>query len=55
MIHFSLEIPELEWEIGMGCLSGKFTTIEGILQDLRTELIDKNPFAMGDSAIHEGR
>lgn len=51
----SMSIPELEWDIGMGCLSGKFTTIEGILNDLKTELIDKNPFAHGDSAIHEGR
>lgn len=48
-------IPELDWDIGMGCLSGKFTTIEGILADLKTELIDKNPFAHGDSAVHEGR
>ena len=39
----------------MGCLSGKFTTIEGILKDLRTDLIEKNPFASGDSAVHEGR
>ena len=51
----SIRIPELDWDIGMGCLSGKFTTIEGILKDLRTDLIEKNPFASGDSAVHEGR
>jgi len=51
----SIRIPELDWDIGMGCLSGKFTTIEGILKDLKTDLIEKNPFAAGDSAVHEGR
>ena len=34
----------------MGCIAGKFTTLEGILNDLKEHLIDKNPFAMGDSA-----
>ena len=51
----SIRIPELEWDIGMGCVAGKFTTLEGILNDLKTELIDKNPFAAGDSSVHEGR
>merc|ERR1711953_396948 len=46
----SIQIPELEWDIGMGCIAGKFTTLEGILNDLKEHLIDKNPFAMGDSA-----
>ena len=48
--NFSIQIPELEWDIGMGCIAGKFTTLEGILNDLKEHLIDKNPFAMGDSA-----
>lgn len=51
----SIQIPELEWDIGYGCISGKFTTVEGLLTDLRHDLIDKNPFSSGDSAIHEGR
>jgi zinc finger protein len=51
----NIQIPELEWDIGMGCISGKFTTVEGLLTDLRTDLIDKNPFSSGDSAVHEGR
>ena len=51
----SIKIPELEWDIGMGCVAGKFTTLEGILNDLKTELIEKNPFAAGDSSVHEGR
>jgi len=51
----SIRIPELDWDIGMGCVAGKFTTLEGILGDLKRELIEKNPFASGDSAVHEGR
>ncbi|CBY20763.1 unnamed protein product [Oikopleura dioica] len=38
-----------------GLLGGKFTTVEGLLTDLRTDLIDKNPFSSGDSSVHEGR
>jgi len=51
----NIRIPELDWDIGMGCISGKFTTVEGLLTDLRTDLIDKNPFSSGDSSVHEGR
>ena len=39
----------------MGCIAGKFTTLEGILNDFKRDLIDKNPFASGDSSVHEGR
>eukprot|EP00069_Balaena_mysticetus_P005697 bmy_18241T0 len=45
----SLEIPELEFELGMAVLGGKFTTLEGILKDIR-ELVTKNPFTLGDSS-----
>lgn len=30
-----MEIPELEFELGMAVLGGKFTTLEGILKDIR--------------------
>lgn len=30
----SVEIPELEFELGMGALGGKFTTLEGLLKDI---------------------
>lgn len=30
-----MEIPELEFELGMGALGGKFTTLEGLLKDIR--------------------
>ncbi|XP_054853282.1 zinc finger protein ZPR1 [Eublepharis macularius] len=43
-----VEIPELEFELGMGALGGKFTTLEGLLKDIQT-LVEKNPFTLGDS------
>ncbi|EMP35118.1 Zinc finger protein ZPR1 [Chelonia mydas] len=45
----SVEIPELEFELGMGALGGKFTTLEGLLKDIQ-DLIVKNPFTLGDSS-----
>ncbi|XP_048369447.1 zinc finger protein ZPR1 [Sphaerodactylus townsendi] len=43
-----VEIPELEFELGMAALGGKFTTLEGLLKDIQT-LVEKNPFTLGDS------
>ncbi|KAF4794202.1 zinc finger protein [Turdus rufiventris] len=45
----NVEIPELEFELGMGALGGKFTTLEGLLKDIR-DLVEKNPFTLGDSS-----
>ncbi|XP_004585158.4 zinc finger protein ZPR1 [Ochotona princeps] len=45
----SVEIPELEFELGMAVLGGKFTTLEGLLKDI-WELVTKNPFTLGDSS-----
>ncbi|NXI99212.1 ZPR1 protein, partial [Psophia crepitans] len=45
----SVEIPELEFELGMGALGGKFTTLEGLLKDI-AELVERNPFSLGDSS-----
>uniref|UniRef100_A0A8V5H6Q7 Uncharacterized protein n=1 Tax=Melopsittacus undulatus TaxID=13146 RepID=A0A8V5H6Q7_MELUD len=45
----SVEIPELEFELGMGALGGKFTTLEGLLKDIR-DLVERNPFSLGDSS-----
>ncbi|XP_071625192.1 zinc finger protein ZPR1 isoform X3 [Heliangelus exortis] len=36
----SVEIPELEFELGMGALGGKFTTLEGLLKDIRELIIE---------------
>jgi len=44
-----LKIPEIELEMVEGTLGGKFTTIEGLLTDIRDQLL-KNPFLTGDSA-----
>ncbi|KAM8795477.1 zinc finger protein ZPR1 [Eudromia elegans] len=43
-----VEIPELDFELGMGALGGKFTTLEGLLKDIK-ELVERNPFNLGDS------
>lgn len=39
----SVEIPELEFELGMGALGGKFTTLEGLLKDIRDLVSDPGP------------
>nr|XP_046238317.1 zinc finger protein ZPR1 [Scatophagus argus] len=49
----SILIPELEFELGMGALSGKFTTLEGLLKDIKDLIVSKNPFACGDSSSTE--
>ncbi|KAG5836842.1 zinc finger protein ZPR1 [Anguilla rostrata] len=43
-------IPELEFELGMGAVAGKFTTLEGLLKDIKDLIVSKNPFTCGDSA-----
>lgn len=46
-------IPELEFELGMAVVSGKFTTLEGLLKDIKDVIVDKNPFVSGDSTTSE--
>nr|XP_053652002.1 zinc finger protein ZPR1-like [Cherax quadricarinatus] len=43
-----LSIPELDFCVGGGLIGGKFTTLEGLLMNIREDL-DSNPFLMGDS------
>lgn len=45
-----LRIPELGLVSAPGTLGGSFTTVEGLLTQIRDQLADANPFAMGDSA-----
>ncbi|XP_078105276.1 zinc finger protein ZPR1 [Sander vitreus] len=45
----SVIIPELEFELGMAAVGGKFTTLEGLLKDIKDLIISKNPFMCGDS------
>ncbi|XP_076876607.1 zinc finger protein ZPR1 [Brachyhypopomus gauderio] len=46
----SVLIPELEFELGMAALGGKFTTLEGLLKDIKDLIVTKNPFICGDSS-----
>ncbi|XP_019952377.2 zinc finger protein ZPR1 [Paralichthys olivaceus] len=46
-------IPELEFELGMAALGGKFTTLEGLLKDIKDLIVSKNPFICGDSVASD--
>ncbi|XP_034021770.1 zinc finger protein ZPR1 [Thalassophryne amazonica] len=46
----SVAIPELDFEMGMGAVGGKFTTLEGLLKDIKDLIVSKNPFVCGDSS-----
>ncbi|SCZ87395.1 BZ3500_MvSof-1268-A1-R1_Chr2-2g04861 [Microbotryum saponariae] len=45
-----LEIPEIDLELNPGTLGGRFTTLEGLLQQVYEEL-DEKVFARGDAAV----
>lgn len=49
----SVLIPELEFELGMAAVGGKFTTLEGLLKDIKDLIVEKNPFVCGDSGTSE--
>ena len=49
-----LSIPEIELVVEPGSLGGRFTTVEGILQQVRDEL-KNNAFLTGDSASHRDK
>jgi len=49
-----LEIPEIELVLQQGTLGGRFTTLEGILEQIYEELSEK-VFASGDASDAEGR
>lgn len=40
-------------QIGPGLIAGKFTTVEGLLEDIIAQLGRDNPFIQGDSATGE--
>lgn len=44
-----LLVPELELELESGTLGGKYTTLEGLLNDIKTQLSSANAFLLGDS------
>ncbi|RUS72723.1 hypothetical protein EGW08_019521 [Elysia chlorotica] len=45
----ALQIPELDFDMEPGTLGGKFTTVEGLLMDVKNQL-SNNPFFGGDSS-----
>ncbi|VDO09492.1 unnamed protein product [Brugia timori] len=46
----SMSIPELDLEVGFGALSGRFTTVEGLLVATRDQLKEQGDFFLvGDS------
>ncbi|XP_043239740.1 zinc finger protein ZPR1-like [Amphibalanus amphitrite] len=48
----AVEIPELKIEAGAFTLSGRFTTVEGLLESIKEDL-QKNPMFTGDSRPEE--
>jgi len=49
----ALKIPEINLELTYGTLGGRFTTIEGLLDQIYEELDTKTPFTKGDSVTEE--
>ena len=45
----SIQIPELDVELSSGSLGGVYSTVEGLMQKVYTNLRDNNPFGVGDS------
>jgi len=49
----TLKIPDLDFEAQLMSNGGKFTTVEGLLEAVKEQLLTGNPFLMGDSATEE--
>ncbi|XP_021375953.1 zinc finger protein ZPR1-like [Mizuhopecten yessoensis] len=49
----SIGIPEMDFETDFGTLGGKFTTLEGLLQNVKDHLSGPNSFFQGDSSQPE--
>lgn len=49
----TMMIPELDFEAQLVTNGGKFTTVEGLLEAIKEQLLTGNPFLMGDSATEE--
>ena len=44
-----MAIPEVDFAMAPGSLGGVYTTVEGLLDNIITKLVDNNPFGTGDS------
>ncbi|XP_022100051.1 zinc finger protein ZPR1-like [Acanthaster planci] len=47
-------IPDLNFELTMGTLGGKFTTLEGLLTDVKTQLLRPYSMVQGQDSAPEG-
>uniref|UniRef100_A0A0N4Z1B5 Zinc finger protein ZPR1 n=1 Tax=Parastrongyloides trichosuri TaxID=131310 RepID=A0A0N4Z1B5_PARTI len=47
----SLKIPEIDLEVGMGALCGRFTTVEGLISATKEQIQEQGRFFLGDSAV----
>jgi len=45
----TLIIPEIDLNVQYGSMGGKFTTVEGVLNNIKDDM-SKNPFVVGDSS-----
>jgi len=48
-------IPEMDLEVGAGIISGRFTTVEGLLSSVKEHLTEQAPFFVGDSSSDDER
>lgn len=48
-----MAIPEVDFALAPGTLGGVYTTVEGLLDKVITNLVDNNPFGLGDSATND--
>ncbi len=47
-----LAIPEVDFAMAAGTLGGVYSTVEGMLDKIIDNLIESNPFGVGDSATN---
>lgn len=47
-----MAIPEVDFALAPGTLGSVYTTVEGLLDKVITNLTDNNPFGMGDSSTN---
>jgi zinc finger protein len=48
-----MAIPEIDFAMAPGTLGGVYTTVEGLIDKVATNLEDNNPFGVGDSATNK--
>jgi zinc finger protein len=47
-----MAIPEIDFAMAPGTLGGLYTTVEGLIEKVASNLEDNNPFGVGDSATN---